>query len=350
MNSVHRGIFVISWSQTETDGETGAPLGALTVGSQWRWWGDSVRVDGLSDVLVLSDGLSDGEGRRRAARAVRRLVGTAMADDAHRVALAPEEEPQQGFVVTDGRSIWAVAVIAVPGKRTQLGMFAGERPPENTDLWVVRCSIDAAERSPSGPGGVICFTPGTLIATPKGERRVEELRAGDRISTADCGAQTILWRGQRRITGARLFATPGLRPVRIRAGAMGEDRPDRDLVVSPGHRMLVRGTAARALFNTDEVLVAARDLVNGRSVLVDTTMPDVTYIHLMTGRHQVIRANGIDTESFHPANAELDLIEPGQRAALLALMPTLLRDPMSYGPHVRRNLTAPEAAILQHAA
>jgi len=109
-------------------------------------------------------------------------------------------------------------------------------------------------------------------------------------------------------------------------------------------------SAARALFNADEVLVAARDLVDGAAVKFETRLAEVTYIHLLTERHEVIRANGAETETFHPAASRLDQVEPGQRAALFALMPDLERDPFAYGAFARRNLTAPEAAILRHRA
>jgi hypothetical protein len=128
---------------------------------------------------------------------------------------------------------------------------------------------------------------------------------------------------------------------------MGQDRPTPDLLVSPQHRMLVKGAAAQALFNTPEVLVAAEHLLNDLSITVDYTLREVTYIHILLGRHNIIWANGLETESFHPANADLDAIEPDQRLALLSLMPGLAANPDSYGDYARRNLSASEAAILQ---
>ena len=44
-----------------------------------------------------------------------------------------------------------------------------------------------------------CFAPGTLIATPKGEVPVENLRAGDRVITRDNGIQEIRWTGLRAL-------------------------------------------------------------------------------------------------------------------------------------------------------
>ncbi|WP_201722215.1 Hint domain-containing protein, partial [Sulfitobacter sp. HI0023] len=71
----------------------------------------------------------------------------------------------------------------------------------------------------------------------------------------------------------------------------------RDLLVSPLHRVLIRDSLAALLFGEDEVLIAARDLVNDRSVLRKPG-GDVTYVHLMFDRHQVVFSEGLATESF----------------------------------------------------
>lgn len=361
-----RGTFVISWSQTELDGERGAPLAELRVGAQWRWWGEAVAIggNGPGGALILPEAEGAADLRRRAARAVRRLVAAAcdraegfapqryIARGADRAEPA-EDGPDHGFTATDGRRIWAVTVVDMPARGARLLMFTGDVPPAETDLWIVSRTMDEPQHTgPAGieGAGVICFTRGTRIATPFGPVAVEDLRPGDRISTLDDGPQEVLWSGHRRMTGARLYAMPHLRPIRIRAGAMGEDRPDADLIVSPEHRMLVRGAAAMNLFNTPEVLVAAGDLIDGQMVHVDQSLKEVTYHHLLLDRHQVVWANGIETESFHPAHAALDMIAADQRAALASVLPGVAGDPHRYGAFARRNLDASEAAILRHDA
>ena len=129
---------------------------------------------------------------------------------------------------------------------------------------------------------------------------------------------------------------------------MGNDRPDGDLLVSPQHRMLIKGHAARALFNVDEVLVAAEDLLNDHTILVDHALREVTYVHVMLERHNIVFANGLETESFHPSNTELDTIDPVERDVLLGLLPDIAVRPQSYGDYARRNISGSEAAILRH--
>ncbi|QYK43203.1 MAG: Hint domain-containing protein [Paracoccaceae bacterium] len=350
MGTGFRATFVMSWSQTEVDGLRAAPVSMIAPGAAWRWTGQAVRVDGVPEILPLTGAEGGAELRARAARMVRRLVGEAVHGAVPKPAMAGAEAMvDRGFVLTDGRTCHVATVIEVADTGARLVMFAGDLPPPDTDLWIVRSSLgDAPVADPATQAGVICFTPGTLLRTAGGSVRIEDLRPGDRIQTRDDGPQEVLWTGRRRMTGARLYAMPHLRPVRFRAGAMGVGRPDRDLLVSPRHRMLVRGPAARALFNAEEVLVAAADLVNGGSITVDLAAREVTYVHVLLERHEVVWANGLATESFHPGAAALDTLDPHDRFALEAILPEVAGDPMAYGDFARRCLTTAEAAILRH--
>lgn len=347
------GTFVISWSQTEVDGLKAAPLDVLTVGAAWRWTGTAVRVDGPQGTLLLEVAEGSADIRKRAARMVRRLVGTAIGNSPASGLFpdqADDDLPEQGFMVTDGHHSFLITIINVPDTGARLLMVVGELPPLDQDLWVVRAAIDRTQSAAGArvAGGVICFTPDTQITTPDGPRLIRSLRQGDLIQTRDAGPQPVLWTGHRRMTGARLYAMPHLRPVRFRAGALGIGRPQDDLLVSPQHRMLIKGAAARALFNTDEVLVAAEDLINDTSISVDHLIREVTYVHILLEKHHIVWANGLETESFHPANTALDTVDPVQRGGLLEILPTVAQNPHSYGEYARRNISASEAAILRH--
>lgn len=182
-----------------------------------------------------------------------------------------------------------------------------------------------------------CFTPGTLIATERGQRPVETLRRGDKVVTRDNGLKRIYWIGRRDVSRAELRHTKGLQPILIRAGAFGEGVPSRDMLVSPSHRFLrhrpVSGTGA-----TEEILVAARRLLDRRSISAAQTL-GVSYIHLLCDRHQVILANGAWTESFHPDDRVLPSMDHGHRRELLSLFPEIA----TIGAAVR---FAPARAIL----
>jgi hypothetical protein len=229
-------------------------------------------------------------------------------------------------------------------------MFVDDMPPPERDLTVVHCSERTLRSTPSERPSVICFTPGTRLRTETGDVAIEELGPGDRLLTRDSGPQAVLWTGHRRMSGARLFAMPDQRPIRMRKGALGVDRPDEDLLVSPEHRVLVTGRAARDLWGEPEVLVRAAALVGDRYVTVDHSLRETWYIHLMLERHEVIWANGLEVETFHPGFMGLGNLTGSQRDLLYDLRPELADNPDLYGPAARGMVNRAEAAILLHGA
>ena len=349
-----KGTFVISWSQTEIDGLTGAPVTALDDGAMWIWRGTPVQIDD-----VLSDpnpGMApdDREAfRQRAAASARRIVARALVQEGVRMPFVDDSYGfDRAFSVTDGHRAWTATLIDMPEIARPLLMFAGDMPPPDVPLFVAEGVMEPALPKLLGDGaeGVVCFTPGTWLETVDGPRPVESLVAGDRVMTKDNGAEPILWVGTRSVSGARLYAMPELRPVRIRQGALGSGQPAGDLIVSPDHRMVIQGQAAQSLWGETEVLVSARDLIDGKGVSRDMAAKSVTYIHLMLEDHHIVLANGLETESFHPAAARLDAIEEEQRQRLFDVMPDLAYDPTTFGPTARRVLTRAEAALVPSVA
>lgn len=169
---------------------------------------------------------------------------------------------------------------------------------------------------------VPCFTPGTMILTRKGERLIEDLVVGDSVLTRDNGYQTIRWVGARRLSRHDLAEHPAFNPVRIRAGALGEGLPARDMTVSPQHRMLMSGARAEMLFGQHEVLVSALHLVNDRSI-VRAWPQEVSYIHLLFDQHEIICGDGAWTESFQPGIQTMDGMDAAKRAEIMAIFPEL---------------------------
>lgn len=348
MGTGFTGTFVIPWSHTETDGLRGAPIASLKEGASWTWVGRAVRVDGPTSLLVLGGSEDVATLHERAARVVKRRLGrVAKFDCIERITPAEDPLSDSGFALTDGYREYRVTIIDT-GEGEPLAMFAGDMPNRDSELWITQVMLSPRQVNRIGDvvRSVICFTPETRLATPDGPRAVAELSPGDEILTKDDGPQPIRWVGSRRMSGARLFAMPDLRPVRIRGGALGGEVPDAELLVSPDHRMVVKGAIAEALFNSPEVLVRARDMINDRTITVDHRPQSVTYVHLMLDRHQIVFANGLESETFHPASTPFEAIAPDQRGSLLEQLPEIDRDASLYGAFARRMLSAPEAAIL----
>ncbi|WP_323765506.1 Hint domain-containing protein [Marinovum sp.] len=133
-----------------------------------------------------------------------------------------------------------------------------------------------------------CFAADTQIATPDGERAVQDLAIGEAIVTASGKAVAVKWIG--RQTLGRLFGGPGRQPVRIRADALGKGLPHSDLTVTADHGIIVDG-----------FVINAAALVNGGSIdwVPLTELPErATYYHIETENHDVILANGVAAETF----------------------------------------------------
>ncbi|PPB80720.1 Hint domain-containing protein [Albidovulum inexpectatum] len=165
-----------------------------------------------------------------------------------------------------------------------------------------------------------CFTPGTRIATPDGPRPVETLRAGDLVLTLDHGPCPVRLALRTRLSAAQLRAAPHFTPVVIPRGSMGNGLPERDLIVSPHHRMLLRGPLCDLLFSAPEVLAAAAHLPWARP---QDPIQAVEYIHLLFDRHEILLAEGAATESLLLAPMICDRAPPAMRAGLRAAIPDL---------------------------
>ena len=183
-----------------------------------------------------------------------------------------------------------------------------------------------------------CFVAGTLIATEQGQRSVESILLGDLVMTKDDGLQPLRWIGQRTVAAQENFA-----PIRIRANTFGTHD---DLMVSPEHRILIRDNLAELLFGEQEVLVSAKDLVNDKSV-TRCVGGEVTYVHLMFDRHQVVYSAGLATESFLPGPQNTKSFERKVVEKICTLFPEIDPDTgLGYSPAARRILQHFEAQLL----
>jgi hypothetical protein len=204
-------------------------------------------------------------------------------------------------------------------------------------------TLNPISSNPSTDPHPICFVSGTYIQTPGGDVVVEELQVGDIVLTRDSGEQEIVWVGSRKLSG---FAANKFAPIRISAGAFGDGLPNRDLLVSPQHRILVSDWRAELLFGASEVLVAAKYLVNDSSICVETRLDLFSYHHILFEKHETVFSEDLPTESFHPGDMALGALGDVARAELLELFPELADLPAGDRQLSHRTLKGFEAKAL----
>lgn len=198
--------------------------------------------------------------------------------------------------------------------------------PNGETLVLFGVDADDLTRAKLHELGIPCFCRGTLIATNRGEVPVEQLEVADMVVTRDHGLRPLRWIGSRVLDAVDLAAVPRLRPIRIRAGALGHDLPSRDLLVSPQHRILVRSAIAQRMFGCAEVLVAAKQLLQIEGFeQVDAS--EVEYFHLLFDAHEIVRSNGAETESLYTGPQALRAVGAAARDEILTLFPQLRDTP-----------------------
>lgn len=140
------------------------------------------------------------------------------------------------------------------------------------------------------PGLPVCFTAGTLIDTPNGPVAIEDLKSGD-IVLGSSGHRVVKWLGWRqyqlqspRFTEAH---RKNIMPVRLRAHALSDNVPSRDIILSPWHHLYIDG-----------VLIKANRLINGRTIVQESKMSRVTYYHLELDQFDVVQAHNVYSESW----------------------------------------------------
>jgi len=136
-----------------------------------------------------------------------------------------------------------------------------------------------------------CFLPGTLIKTPDGEKKIEDIRIGDDILCM--GEEGYIYRkvkaihkGFKSATECKEYDLAGW-PIRFKKNSMGENTPSEDLLVTSEHCIAYDG-----------FLIPARCLVNKKSIFYDTSISSYTHFHIEMEAHEVIWANNTMVESY----------------------------------------------------
>lgn len=217
---------------------------------------------------------------------------------------------------------------------------------QNTDGSIQRfdhsCRGDIGLRDVCGS-----FARGTLIKTETGAVSIEDLQPGDRIFTKDNGPQALRWIGSCTLAIRGERVDEDQLPIRIKADALGFLRPEQDLLVASGFRLLVNHPSCATLFGSPETLAPALNFLDGDDILRVHTSTDMVFYNLMFDQHQILQANGLDCESYHPGNFGMSVMSLELQSHFLAIFPHLNGDLSGFGSTARPILKGFEAEVLK---
>lgn len=134
---------------------------------------------------------------------------------------------------------------------------------------------------------VVCYSKGTHLKARAGDVKVEDLKVGDMLLTAEGKYKPVVWIGFNTIDCRLQKNKQHAYPIRISEHAFGYNLPIRDLFVSPLHSIYVNG-----------VMIPAIHLVNGTTITQDQTESLVTYYHVELPTHDAVFAEGLAAETY----------------------------------------------------
>jgi hypothetical protein len=319
----------------------GSKAGTLEVESGFQFIGNVVAVSGVADVLEVSGSSSTAlsgigtqfqnfEDITFAGGAAWTISGntTGLAAN-HGVTISgfahADTIDLTGFAATSKTYVAGTGLVLSDGSQSVTLDIAGSFTTSDFSI------------AGDGTGGTLiedtaCYCPGTLIRTRRGQKNVEELQIGDEVMTAAGVARPVKWIGRRSYGGRFVMGRRDILPVCIKAGALDDNVPQRDLWISPHHAMYfagdstVAGTLESSLRGAKRrsnpgrshqtgllrsarndgsgngiqagVLIEAKDLINGVSIVQAERVETVEYVHVELDSHDVIIAEGALSESF----------------------------------------------------
>jgi hypothetical protein len=137
---------------------------------------------------------------------------------------------------------------------------------------------------------ITCFAAGTHILTADGERVIEAIQPGDMVTVLRDGQpvqEAVTWVGSSRIDLSR-HAHPELAaPIRVMAGALAQNVPARDMLLSPEHCLVL-----------NDRCVPVKLLVNGATIVREFPAEPFTYYHIELEKHGILLAEGAQSESY----------------------------------------------------
>ncbi len=168
------------------------------------------------------------------------------------------------------------------------------------------------------------FSHGVVITTAEGPVAVEDLVPGMEIETAAGHTATLRWIGSiTLVPGAPQTGDEPQRLYRVTADALGLGRPMLDVTFGPAARLLNREPMVRNALGCEAALAPVSSFEDGVGVVALNPVSPVRVYHLAFDGHHVIRAGGIEVESYHPGPDAHYSMSQELRATFVSMFPYL---------------------------
>lgn len=199
-----------------------------------------------------------------------------------------------------------------------------------------------APASPVFESAFSAFAHGVPIATPDGPVAVQDLVPGMRVTTETRGPMQVLWIGSMTLVPQG----PGVesaacRMTRVMPDSFGLGKPEANLMAGPGARILARQPGMDHGLGRERLLIPAQDLVDGMNVIEITPPRPITVYHVALRQHAILRAAGIEMESFHPGVAFDRRMGHNTLTLFLSMFPHI-SNPADFGKTVCPRIDLPQ--------
>jgi hypothetical protein len=189
---------------------------------------------------------------------------------------------------------------------------------------------------------------GSLISTTNGLVAVEDLLPGDQLETVGHGPQTLHWIGAMTLFPNVTGDADAGQLLRVSADSFGIGRPMPDLILGPRARLFYRNSACLSLVGSETAFAPAHAFADGNSVTAVTPVSPVLVFHLGLNGQHIIRANGLEIESYHPGS-HTDILPDRETMGLFMTLFPHLNTFRDFGPLRTPRLTAFEIEDMQAA-
>ncbi len=262
-------------------------------------------------------------------------------------------EVQALLTAPDGSTITIIQVeVANPTGAATIAGFLPSSPLESG----VTYTFTATNTTPTTPAppvdeivGAVCFTSDNMIETDTGEVRASDLKIGMMIKTINGVSQPLKWIYRRCVTPEDMKKYPQLRPISFAPNSLGKSIPNKEMKLSPQHKLLITSPINQMYFEHSSLLVAAKHLVNNTTITIDKSDEGIEYIHLLLDRHEVIYADGTEAESFNPGAWALGIMEAEAKMELDLLFPELRSSDTLHNFSTYPTVKAHEAVLISKA-